>query len=310
MKKSILTISAIALSIAGAMAQPNFSFESWTNVFGSTTIQDPTGWASLNTLVAFGGTQSVFKETTAPFAGTASAKIVTIKVSGGSIPNPYRPGTNLDTTGFLVVGTINISPPGIKYGCSYASRPAVLSFQSKYSPTAGDSAFVLVYMTKWTGSSRDTVATGKYVTGLSTTAYSLTNLTLTYNPIYASVLPDSEQIFISSSIYSHAGAKIGSTLYIDDLAWSGYNSTNDIKGFENNVTVYPNPAGSNINITCSAEAGMVELTDITGRLVGSYLMIDNKANIQTAAFAPGMYIFNVLDKSKKVINRGRFEISK
>src|SRR3990172_7805906 len=99
MKKLILTISAISSLVIGAMAQPDFGFEAWTNVpFGS--IQDPNGWASLNALVSFGGTQSVFKETTAPFAGTASAQITTVKVTGAAIPNPYAPG-NLDTAGFL-----------------------------------------------------------------------------------------------------------------------------------------------------------------------------------------------------------------
>lgn len=308
MKKIILTISTVASFIISAVAQnPDFSFETWNNVFGSTTVKDPQGWASLNTLVNFGGTQSVFKETTAPFAGTASAKITTVKVVGAAIPNPYSSG-NLDTTGFLVIGTINLS--GIKYGYAYASRPAVLSFQSKYTPMPGDSAFVLVYLTKWNGNSRDTIASGKYATGVSTTSYSITNLTLTYKTAFASVVPDSERVLISSSIYSHAGAKIGSTFYVDDLAWSGYNSTNDINGLINSVSVYPNPATNNISFTSSINATIIEITDITGRMVDSYSMANNKVNIQTTDFAPGIYIYSILNQKKEVINRGKFEIAK
>ena len=310
MKKIILTISIVVLSFWGAKAQaPDFNFETWVNVpFG--TIQDHQGWASLNALVSFGGTQSVFEETTAPFAGIGSAKITTVKVTGAAIPNPYRPGTNLDTAGLLVVGKINVSPPGIKYGYGYATRSAELSFESKYTPVGGDSAFVLAYLTKWNINHRDTIASGKYGTDVSSTVYSLNNITLNYNPAFATVMPDSEQIFISSSVYSHPGAKIGSAFYVDALAWSGYNSTNDIKGMENNVSVYPNPASDNITLTCSVNVSAVEITDITGRLVGSYSMTDNKINIKTSAFAPGMYIYNVLNRDREVINRGKFEIAK
>ncbi len=310
MKKIILTISAISSFIIGGIAQtPDFNFESWVNVFGSTTIQDPQGFASLNTLVNFGGAQSVFKETTAPFAGTASAKITTVKVMGAQIPSPYGTG-NLDTAGLLVAGKINISPPGIKYGYNYTWRPAVLSFQSKYSPMAGDTAFVLVYLTKWNGTSRDTIAVGKYATGANTSTYSLNSITMAYNPALNSVAPDTEQVFISSSIFNHFGAKIGSAFYIDDMAWSGWNSVNDVNGEINTVTVYPNPATDNINFSSTIDATIIEISDITGRLLGSYSMSNNKVNIGTSGFSPGIYTYSIFDKKKEIISRGRFDIAK
>lgn len=310
MKKLLLTISVFVSSVIISTAQsPDFDFETWNNVINSTTVQDPQGWASLNTLINFGGTQSVFKETTTPFEGTASAKITTVKVTGAAIPNPYGTG-NLDTAGLLVIGKVNISPAGIKYGYNYAWRPAVLSFQSKYTPMAGDSAFVLAYLTKWSVNHRDTIASGKFHTGTSTTAYSLNSLTLVYNPTFANVMPDSEQIYISSSIYSHHGAKIGSAFYIDALVWSGYNSINNINGLECNVSVYPNPATNNITLTCTIDVSVIEINDITGRLVGSFSMTDNKINIETSAFAPGVYLYNMLNREKKMINRGKFVIVK
>lgn len=311
MKKILLTISAVASSVIGVMAQsPDFSFETWNNVQFSTTIQDPQGWASLNTLNVFTATpKSVFKETTSPFGGTASAKITTVKVTGALIPNPYQSG-DIDTAGLLTIGQIVASPPSIKYGYNYTWRSQVLSFQSMYTPMAGDSAFVLATLTKWNGTSRDTIASGKYATGAATTSYSLNSITLTYDPAFAAVVPDSEQIFISSSIYNHDGAKIGSTFYIDDIAWSGYNSTDDINGSVNKVFVYPNPATNNISITSSIDAATIRITDITGRLLGNYSMTDNKTNIQTSTFAAGIYIYSVLDQKKNVVNRGRFEITK
>lgn len=308
MKKIIFTFSVILASISGAKAQaPDFNFESWANVqFG--TLQDPQGWASLNTLNIVGTAQSLFKETVTPFAGTASAKITTVKVVGASIPNPYT-GGNLDTAGVLAIGKVNLSPPGFNYGYTYAWRPAVLSFESKYTPVGGDSAFVLVYLTKWntTTSKRDTVATGKYGTGANTSSYLLNSITMNYS---ANVMPDSEQIFVSSSVYSHGGAKIGSAFYVDAFAWSGYNSVNELNGIENNVSYFPNPATNTISFKSSIDASFVEVFDITGRNMGSFLMKNNTVKIATENYTPGFYLFTILNDKKEIVNRGKFEVVK
>ena len=311
MKKIILTISAISSLVVSVLAQPDFGFETWTAAAPPfAMINDPQGWASLNALVGVGTDTSVFKITVGPAAGAASVRIKTVKVNGAAIPNPYA-GGNLDTAGFLVIGKVSITPPGLKYGYNYTWRSAVLSFQSKYTPMPGDSAFVLAYLTKWNGTSRDTIASGKYATGATTTSYSLNSLSMVYNPAFASVLPDSERVLISSSVYSHDGAKIGSSFYIDDLAWSGYNSTNEINGIINSVTVYPNPATNYVSISSTIDVTTIELIDIAGRLVGSYSMTNNnKVNIQTRDFAPGIYFYRIFDTQKEVINRGRFEIAK
>lgn len=311
MKKTICTIFAAISFIFSAFAQnPDFSFENWLDAAPPfATVDDPVGWASLNALTAVGTDTSVFKVTVGPAAGAASVKIRTVKVVGAAIPNPFAPG-DLDTAGLLVIGKINISPPGIKYGYNYTWRSAVLSFQSKYTPMPGDSAFVLVTLTKWNGTSRDTIADGKYATGASTSTYSLNSINLTFNPSFATVVPDSERIFISSSIYSHPGAKIGSAFYIDDMAWSGYNSINDIDANVTTVSVYPNPANNNISFTCAVDASVVVVNDITGRLIGSYSMINNKTTVLTETFAAGTYIYTVTGKNKEVLNRGKFEIVK
>jgi hypothetical protein len=311
MKKILLTITAIASTFAGMAQAPDFNFETWNNIFGS-TIQDPQGFASLNTLAAFntGTAQSVFKETTAPFAGLASAKITTVKVVGAMIPNPYQPGTNLDTAGLLAIGAIDIGAQSITYGTTFNMRPAILSFQSKYSPMAGDSAFVLAFLTKWNGNSTDTIATGVYKTGTATTSYALSSITLDYNPAFATVVPDSQQVFISSSVYSHDGAKIGSTFYIDDLAWSGWNSVNDINGVMVETSAYPNPASSYITFNSSTEISKIEISDVTGRLVGSYPANASELKVTTENFIPGLYIYNIFDNNKIVVGRNRFQITK
>jgi hypothetical protein len=198
----------------------------------------------------------------------------------------------------------------LKFGQPIATRPANLSFACKYTPTAGDSAFVLVYLTHWNGASRDTVARGKYAQGTTTTSWAVQSITLAYNPSFASVVPDTELVFASSSIYSHYGPKMGSTFYVDDFAFSGYNSTNDLPGMASSVSYYPNPASNSMNFKSSVDASSIEVIDVTGKLVGRYTVDGKEFKLETINFAPGLYIYNLYDKNKAVINRGKFEIAK
>jgi len=311
MKRLLLSIFSVASFALGLTAQvaPDMGFESWTTIPFSTK-QDPNGWTSLNALSVIGPTaQSVFKETSAVGSGLASAKIVTVYVNGTTIPNPY--GGNLDTAGILAVGKINISPPSLQYGYAYASRPATLAFKSKYSPVGNDSAFVLAYMTHYAGSNhRDTVGDGKIGIGVASTSYGVHTLTMNYKTAFLSVLPDSMQIFISSSVYSHDGARIGSTFYIDSLAWAGYVGINEIDGNAGTVSIYPNPTSNKISIKCSVSVKSVEITDISGRKVGYYPMTNNEVSIETNTYTPGLYLYNIIDNDKKVINRGKFEVAR
>lgn len=307
MKKIILSaITMLAFSLTNS-AQ-DLLFENWTNIPFSLTIADPNGWASLNTLTLVGTSQSVFKETTAPNQGLVSAKIQTVKVFGASIPNPYTTG-NIDTAGILVMGTVNASPPSLSYGKPLSGRPATLSFTSKYSPMAGDSAFVLVYLTKFNGSSRDTIAQGKYATGSATSAFEANSIIINYDLAFSSVWADTALVFASSSIYNHPGAKIGSTFYIDAMSWAGYSGINENANL-GSIAVFPNPASSVVNFQSSVSADAVEILDIIGRKIGSYLMTANNVAVSTSDFAPGIYMYTVLNTKREVINRGKFEVTK
>lgn len=316
MKKILLSISVIAFLDTTMNAQvgtaPDMGFETWHVIAPPfANGEDPNGWASLNALNGLTATPtSVTKETATPAVGTTTAKVTTVRIQGATIPSPY--GGTLDTAGILAIGSVAIaSPPKINYGFTYSTRSAMLTFKSKSAPMPGDSCFVLAYLTKWNSTlgKRDTIASGKYATGAITTSYATNTITMAYKPAFATVLPDTQQVFVSSSIYSHNGAKEGSIFWIDDLAWSGWVSTNDIDGIVSNVSVYPNPSSNFVSIDCSVNAGAVEVMDISGRKIGTYTMLSNKASIQTSGFANGMYIYQVLDKDNKVLNRGKFEVS-
>ncbi|CAN5520490.1 hypothetical protein BH10BAC1_BH10BAC1_17860 [soil metagenome] len=323
MKKILLSATAIMAFAFNGLAQvappPDFSFEAWTAVaLPGTSAEDPNGWASFNTLnSSFTSSMpiTVSKETTGSIpTGIIACKITTDVIpSTILIPNPFTPGQNFDTVGFVATGKVVIgSPPKLSLGFNVPTgvvRPATLSFSSKYSPMAGDSAFVLAYLTKYNGSSRDTIATGQYATNATTTSFAVNTITMNYNPAFSTVWADSMIVIASSSVFKHSGAKKGSIFWVDDFVWSGWNSINEL-GNLGSVSLYPNPATNQISFTSSVNAEVVEVLDITGRKVGTFFMTGNVVTIQTATFNAGMYIYNVLNEKKQIINRGKFEVTK
>ncbi len=319
MKKILFTATALIAFVFNGLAQADLNFEAWTIVgLPGTTAEDPNGWASFNTLnSSFTGIMpiTVSKVTTGTIpSGLIAAKIVTDVIpSTILIPNPFTPGQNFDTVGFVGTGKVIIgSPPTLKLGSPLPVgiiRPATLSFSSKYSPVSGDSAFVTAHLIRWNGSSRDTIAYGQYATNTSTASFALNSLTMVYNPAFASAWADSMIIIASSSVFKHSGAKKGSTFYVDNFVWSGYNSINEIEN-AGNVSVFPNPATNSISFTSSLNATAVEVFDIAGRKVGAFEMIGNAVTIELSSFSAGMYIYNVVNEKKEVINRGKFEVTK
>jgi len=64
---------------------------------------------------------------------------------------------------------------------------------------------------------------------------------------------------------------------------------NNISSANKNVTVYPNPANNRIFITASAPAG-IEIYDLMGKNIHSASYEKDAVEINTSAFAPGIYI--------------------
>lgn len=305
MKKILLTITAAVLTTLSVNAQVDYGFETWADVpFTTGGIQDPTGWASFNIVTAAGMQRTVFKETTSPFAGVASAKIVTQAIpSGVSVPG-------YDTVGILAIGKVDILTKKIQLGTPYTSRSAKISFSTKYEPASLDTASVVVLLTKFNSTTQkvETIANGTWISSATATVWAAQEITLAYDPNFANVAPDSIKIIVSSS--SLYRPKVGSALYIDDIKMSGWVSTDDLEGIKNNVTVYPTPAKANISFTSSVNAKAVEILDVAGRSVGVFQMINNKVTVETQKYQSGMYIYNVLNEQNQVVGRGKFEVVK
>ncbi|MFN6037531.1 MAG: hypothetical protein ACK452_03615, partial [Bacteroidota bacterium] len=158
-------------------------------------------------------------------SGSFAMKLETIKLGFNLGVSAGVP----DTVCFALTGNIVSSPAlNIKPGFAFTGRPSVMSFYYKYLPSGNDSASAGVYLTKWVGNSRDTVAVGIRTMGGSS-SFLHDSIALFYPPAYAtSGNPDTAVIFFASSTIKsiavltggvlsvkYNAPKIGSLLWVD-----------------------------------------------------------------------------------------------
>ncbi len=299
----ILVIATLnfKLSTLNCLSQPNPGFEKWSTVFG---IQEPDDWQTWNftSLGTPPNQLSVFKASGVDkHSGNYAMKIKTIYLNYN--PNPqFFP----DSTGFAFTGKINLNPITVKYGYPYSGRPEKLEFWAKYYPVGNDTAAAIVALLKWNGTSSDTIALGVLTFG-ATAQYSLFQLTLHY---FLPDIPDTASIGFASTIGS--SGRIGSTLYVDDLSFTGWVGIDEPSTYpDNKVKLFPNPVTDNLTLSTDiAEANEALVTDISGKTIGVYKIVDHRVNISTAEFEAGTYFCELRDKKNKILTKSKFTVVK
>lgn len=310
MNKVLLsTVAAAAFSLA-ASAQayiPNSGFESW----GTTAGEDiqPTGWISYNVFTfslfeTSGANPTSVTQAGSPdnYQGNYSAKITTVDL----VSNP-SPTDIPNRAGVLYTGSVAFSSPYLFPGYGSAQRPASLSYFAKYSPVGGDSAYCAVVLTRWNGSSRDTIAYGIDGMGGTTTSYAQRTVALVYDPTFASDFPDTISIGFSSS--SLVSPQVGSALYVDAVAFTGYVGVDEINA-NNGVSVYPNPSANMTQFDVTGDdAAQVVVYDMTGREVARENFIGKVARVNSGELANGSYTYSIISNEAEVVTRGQFAVA-
>ncbi|MDQ3111484.1 MAG: T9SS type A sorting domain-containing protein [Bacteroidota bacterium] len=311
MKKQVLSLFAVAALTLTASAQaiPNSGFETWGSSVGED--QQPTGWVSYNVFTAAlidPGNTNPTSVTQAPtpdnYQGTYSAKITTITL----VTNPASPDIP-NTGGFLMLGNVSFVSPYIFAGDNFTSRPTTFTYAAKYTPVGNDTAFALVFLTKWntTTMSRDTVAAGVDYLPLAVSAYTVRNINMLFDAALNNTIPDTAQILFSSS--SSFAPQPGSALWVDALSFSGYNGINESL-LNNGVEVYPNPSSNVTNFdVISEEAYQVVVFDMTGREVNRLMITNKNAKLNSYLMAAGVYTYSVINAENEVLSRGKFSVA-
>lgn len=274
--KQLLTIGVLAMTFyAGAQPVPNGGFETWTN---QGTYEDPNNWASLNFFTLFGAPATTTKVTSV-HSGNYAVKTETIMadLDQDGQTNDTLPGTTfLGSVDFINQIAVN--------GAAFALRPDSLVGWYKYTPGGSDALSITVMLTKWDGTTTNTVADGAWSSSTTVGSYTRFHIPLTYS---TSDTPDSVQIMLSASSNT---ATPGSQLWVDDLQFI----TNAAAGVATvsatpALQFYPNPADKTLSVIV-AKSTTVEVYNALGmHLETVKANASDVVTIQTANYKNGVY---------------------
>lgn len=295
--KYYLFVFLAFLSVSFTFSQPNGGFEDWEMEFGN---ESPVGWQTLNFLCAFPFNPPSATKASGidKHSGNYALKIKTIHI----ITNP-APEILYDTIGGAFVGSINLSPLYLKRGYPYTGRPKTLNLWFKYFPVGEDRGSVGAVLTKWNGTKSDTIAisdTSVYYNPI----YSLIHLDFTY---LSDQFPDTAVVILASSRRSNE-SRINSTLFVDDVEFSGWVGVNDYD-IKNKVTVYPNPAKDELHIKLNSNQKLrINIMDTAGKSVESIALNNNEITVDVKKYPSGIYFYEIIDEKNGVINRAKFTV--
>ncbi len=282
MKKNLLALAFVSLtSIAFAQTIPNSGFENWTNMGN---YSDPTGWGTLNATTDAASVYTVVRGTPGN-PGASYIKITSKTVISGVV------------TGIAATGVINPSTQTISGGFPCSTRPADLTGAWQYMAMSGtDQGSIYVFLTKWNAAtnSRDTISYTHYMLPGMVMVWTNFSIPLTYQ---MSGNPDTCMIALLSS---NTTPTANSYLYVDNLAFSGVAGVNGNSISENNLSVYPNPAASfvNVSFTLQNQSNVkLQLVDITGKSIReinpSSLKGENTLTLNLDGIESGIYFLRL-----------------
>jgi len=77
------------------------------------------------------------------------------------------------------------------------------------------------------------------------------------------------------------------------------------------VDVYPNPASTDVAFKISSgENKLVRILDETGREIQTETVSNNIAHLNTTTDPAGIYFYEIIDKSNRIVGRGKFSVIK
>jgi len=276
MKKILLSVALVATTfISTAQIIVNGDFEAPVTV-PIAGVGQTAGW----------GTGLFSAETTAPFAGTRSAKLETLN----SPQLNQILGWGSDSIPGFITQTVNgpiINPANL-----------TVTFSYKYTRVASDTGLVLVnlYDTLTADANDDVTLFQGFVELIaSTNGWASMTLTLAANPQGTGTVNQFNVTAVSSN---NSAISPGTTLWVDNFT-TGYVGIEENEAI--NAVVYPNPASDVLNIKMNEEVASVVITALDGKVVAT----STSTSISVSELNTGMYLYTINSVSGKV-SKGNF----
>lgn len=85
-------------------------------------------------------------------------------------------------------------------------------------------------------------------------------------------------------------------------------ATPELAAIANSVKAYPNPASQTFTISLSADNAMVEILDVSGKLIETIPVSMGEATTNVSNYANGIYVYRIQSVNGENITTGRFSI--
>ncbi len=289
MKRALLIIFCSTLFSLSVNAQiPNNSFETWVS---AGNYEVPASWGTMNHTTAAYGIYTVTKATPG-MPGSYYMKVTSKTINGAVVP------------GIAVSGLLDTITKKPVSGFPFTSRPSAFTGKWQHMVYGLAQGQINVALTKWntTTESRDTVALASQTLSGMVMSWGNFSISFSYNSGDA---PDSCIIELRAS---GATATNLDYIWVDNLAFSGtVAGLNETSGSINSISLYPNPAKSNININYELKKNSsvtIEVYSVEGKLmlkrnVGEVVGNQNTP-IDISTFEKGTYLTSIITNDGKM----------
>lgn len=292
--KTLYTLALMTLA-GSTIAQPAFlsngGFETWAT---QNTVSEPHGWYTLNSLSLFGYPETT-TQTSEAHSGSSAALLE-------SKTGPFNDIPGLLTSALIIDGS---GTPDLNLAkVPFSSRPKTMEFYYKYIPATGDSCRGVMVLSRWNTAEQRTDTIGLAGFSIGDTVNTYTRVVIPFD--YANPLaPDSVMLIFASSADGFAPV-VGSKFYVDDFALGYETGLGDYVNTLQNVSVFPNPATTQVTIATQETAFTCSIFDLQGRLVLNATSFVSEKTVETGELRKGLYVLEV--KSKNGTARQRIMI--
>jgi len=315
---SAFCISAHAQSIYGDME----TWRTYTTGPGSTTIMDPKGWYSIDSLLFtlgpvldFGGTfYHQVTQSTDVHGGTYAVQIMSRTQGQGGSLGTFGVAPGVLTNAQPEFNSSKFSPTdpfaALYYtgGLASTTKFKTLTAWIKYAPSGLDNGGIVVEEIipgAGAGGADSVVGQGEVSITSPISTYTKVNVDITY---LSSATPTTLRIFFFSS--DPTGNPVdSSTMYVDDVTLST-TAINSVTPNTEVVNIYPNPSNGIIYLhSFTGEQLFWTAFNINGQMVANK-SFNGRESVNLSNVAPGMYFYNITNSNGAIIQRGKFTIEK
>lgn len=281
----IFCISASTEEVLWAQEIPNPGFENWSG-------GEPDGWNTINQTFLGTTFTPVTREQSNPHGGSYSAKLETITHNIFIVGPVTMPGVL--SLGEITLDILNQTGT-VEGGVPVSGAPVVLRGWFRYLPSANDSCIMGIGLSRWNGTSRDTLAYAYLTIGGQNPDWQEFLLPIEY---LLPEQPDTMNIMFFSSNLLTGSPVTGSKLWVDDL-WLEYGtvSVNDV-GLNAALRVYAANGGEQLEVRCpDDEGGILQLISMNGTLLEQKLLPPGNSPVMIDIYSlkPAMYIVRLIN---------------